>query len=395
MAQYIEPNLAMAMQYSNQQGMNPSNRYSSGVLGLKHGGRPGYKHGAGIGGGRFKGHALPGGRTGYAWYDDIIETVTSPLKPLKKVVKKLIPKELAGIMQIGAPIMAGSGHPWAAAMMSAAGQYKQRGKINPLQLAMSTAPGWTNQGVANLASKIPGVDKANVLKWLNTDAPETGNFLRSLLGKSDLGQDIDYSLFDDGILGTEGKFMGGKELLSKGAEKLFMTDGELDKTVVIALGLGGMSYLEAKKQMQLMGKGDLENDYGITEEEWVSTDWTDWAKGTHLEGKAQGGRVGKALGGISNVRPGYLWGSDKGEGLGGEEVEADMRFTGGFMPYGEEPKADDVPARLSKDEFVFTDEAVKGAGQGDVNAGAERLFNIMKQLEQQGSPGGTGIGAIV
>ena len=75
------------------------------------------------------------------------------------------------------------------------------------------------------------------------------------------------------------------------------------------------------------------------------------------------------------------WGSDKGEGLGGEEVEADMRYEGGFMPYGEEPKADDVPARLSKDEFVFTDQAVASAGEGDVELGAERLYNVMKNLE--------------
>jgi hypothetical protein len=55
---------------------------------------------------------------------------------------------------------------------------------------------------------------------------------------------------------------------------------------IIALGLGGMSYVEAKKQMQLMGKGDLETDYGITEEDWEATDWSDWAKGTHLESAA-------------------------------------------------------------------------------------------------------------
>ena len=96
-------------------------------------------------------------------------------------------------------------------------------------------------------------------------------------------------------------------------------------------------------------------------------------------------------------RAGLQWGSDKGEGLGGEEVEADMRYEGGFMPYGEEPKADDVPARLSKDEFVFTDAAVAGAGEGDVNLGAERLYAVMKNLEQGGplsqeSQGETGQG---
>ena len=93
---------------------------------------------------------------------------------------------------------------------------------------------------------------------------------------------------------------------------------------------------------------------------------------------------GNAQGGLPNTRTGLQWGSDKGEGLGGEEVEADMRYDGGFMPYGEEPKADDVPARLSKDEFVFTDEAVAGAGDGDINVGAERLYNVMKNLEQGG-----------
>ena len=99
---------------------------------------------------------------------------------------------------------------------------------------------------------------------------------------------------------------------------------------------------------------------------------------------ATGGRVKYASGGINNTRTGLQWGSDKGEGLGGEEVEADMRYEGGFMPYGEEPKADDVPARLSKDEFVFTDQAVAGAGDGDIDLGAERLYNVMKSLEGGG-----------
>ena len=113
------------------------------------------------------------------------------------------------------------------------------------------------------------------------------------------------------------------------------------------------------------------------EERWEPTPATQF-------NAARGGRARYANGGINNTRTGLQWGSDKGEGLGGEEVEADMRYDGGFMPYGEEPKADDVPARLSKDEFVFTDEAVAGAGDGDINVGAERLYNVMKNLEQGG-----------
>ena len=46
--------------------------------------------------------------------------------------------------------------------------------------------------------------------------------------------------------------------------------------------------------------------------------------------------------------------------LGG--MEKDYR-EGGFVPLGAEERADDVPARLSKNEFVFTADAVRNAGQ--------------------------------
>ena len=73
--------------------------------------------------------------------------------------------------------------------------------------------------------------------------------------------------------------------------------------------------------------------------------------------------------------------------LGG--MEKDYREEGGFVPIGEYEKKDDVPARLSVNEFVFTADAVRGAGDGDIDKGAERLQGIMKQLEQQGKPEGT------
>ena len=68
--------------------------------------------------------------------------------------------------------------------------------------------------------------------------------------------------------------------------------------------------------------------------------------------------------------------------LGG--MEKDYRNDGGFVPLGGEEKADDVPARLSKNEFVFTADAVRGAGGGDIDKGAEIMENIMKNLEQGG-----------
>ena len=85
-------------------------------------------------------------------------------------------------------------------------------------------------------------------------------------------------------------------------------------------------------------------------------------------GLAQGGRVGADEGGLMS--------------LGG--MEKDYRQEGGFVPLGKEEKADDVPARLSKNEFVFTADAVKAAGGGDIDAGADVMQNMMNNLEEGG-----------
>jgi hypothetical protein len=82
---------------------------------------------------------------------------------------------------------------------------------------------------------------------------------------------------------------------------------------------------------------------------------------------ADGGRVPMQDGGIMD--------------LGG--LEKDYR-EGGFVPLGEEERADDVPARLSKNEFVFTADAVRAAGGGDIDKGAEVMQNMMDNLEAGG-----------
>jgi hypothetical protein len=86
---------------------------------------------------------------------------------------------------------------------------------------------------------------------------------------------------------------------------------------------------------------------------------------------AQGGRIGAQKGGIMPLL-----------NLGG--MEKDYRQDGGFVPIGRKEKADDVPARLSKNEFVFTADAVRAAGGGDIDQGAQRMYNVMKNLEAGG-----------
>ena len=68
--------------------------------------------------------------------------------------------------------------------------------------------------------------------------------------------------------------------------------------------------------------------------------------------------------------------------LGG--LEKDYRQEGGFVPIGGQEKADDVPARLSKNEFVFTADAVRSAGGGDIDEGAAVMENLMNHLEAGG-----------
>jgi len=61
-------------------------------------------------------------------------------------------------------------------------------------------------------------------------------------------------------------------------------------------------------------------------------------------------------------------------------MEMDYR-QGGFIPIGSEERADDVKARVSKNEFVMTADAVRAAGGGNINEGAKKMYEIMNNLE--------------
>ena len=99
---------------------------------------------------------------------------------------------------------------------------------------------------------------------------------------------------------------------------------------------------------------------------------------------AEGGRVGRAFGSDKLV--------EQASGIEGIPInmnskgvkELDMRETGGFIPpVGVKEKADDIPAMLSNNEFVFTADAVRAAGGGSVNKGAQRMYDLMKGLESK------------
>ena len=89
---------------------------------------------------------------------------------------------------------------------------------------------------------------------------------------------------------------------------------------------------------------------------------------------AKGGRIKYALGtGLPGI-PGVPQMAEDG-------LEYDMSEHGGFQPLGAKEGKDDVKANLAKNEFVFTADAVRGAGGGDIELGAQKMYDTMKKLE--------------
>ena len=86
-------------------------------------------------------------------------------------------------------------------------------------------------------------------------------------------------------------------------------------------------------------------------------------------------KVKKAKGGMMSIPTGNMRKNSAGV------MERDYRDKGGFVPVGIKEKADDVPAMLSKNEFVMTADAVRGAGGGSIDKGAQKMYNTMKRLE--------------
>jgi hypothetical protein len=141
----------------------------------------------------------------------------------------------------------------------------------------------------------------------------------------------------------------------------FMTD-PANKLIVQALGgtaAAIIQWMENKKNKEdLYEKGDFaySPEYS-TEMRTVNPDVSMSA----LQGEKNGGIIRLANGG----EPTH---------------EMDYR-PGGFIPVGARERADDVPARLSKNEFVMTADAVRAAGGGSVDVGAQRMYDLMNRLE--------------
>ena len=175
----------------------------------------------------------------------------------------------------------------------------------------------------------------------------------------DNGGDVDFGGIKEAIKGV------AQNNMEEGVTQMYVSDS----AGVIPLK-GGDAVTGRTMEMMAMGaiepygKNDFRDPDGYERFIDIFTKEQDKNKELNEEGMKKGGLASYKDGGIMN--------------LGGKEM--DMR-TGGFIPIGAKERADDVPARLSKNEFVMTADAVRAAGGGSVNKGAKRMYDLMHNLE--------------
>ena len=163
---------------------------------------------------------------------------------------------------------------------------------------------------------------------------------------------------------------------------------EIEEFVRINSAIGGRVGLESgtpKKGLRSLSKEEMDKlimqmpfkkRKEIYKRDGVEFDKPLGPKGTFNTGNPPK-RYEVALGGIPGMPMGQMRMNKAGT------IERDYRETGGFVPVGIKEKADDVPAMLSKNEFVMTADAVRGIGDGNIEKGAQRLYDQMKQAEKR------------
>jgi len=339
---------------------------------------------------------------------------------LKKAVRKIIPNEIAEAASVAAPFVAPF-NPAVAAAMAGLGSFDQTGRIgSSVRAGLGTYIGGQalrGIGGAGFQTGFGGTPGGGIGSYFTspftgqaTFGPERGSFFRgegSILGdlptdagteaasqvaegtfntgtiqNPDGSTDIFYREGDPRIgsklpgassagagagTGTETagrfKFFENFKKAEGIGEKLkvvneFMTDPK-NKFIVSALGgtaSAVLQYLEnkaaEKQKMDFPLYKDIPSDF-----------YTLRYKNNPRDTAAQGGIIGLADGGEP-------------------AMEMDYRG-GGFIPVGAKERADDVPARLSKNEFVMTADAVRAAGGGSVDVGAQKMYDLMNKLEAQ------------
>ena len=303
---------------------------------------------------------------------------------VKKTIRKLIPNELADIAVKAAPFVAPF-NPGAAALMRGVGRFDQRGSISDA-LKQGAATFAFGKGVGKLGGAQTGEGFFGGQKFsmegfregpIGSMFPKTTTTDVTTLPKpKPVVPDK-----ETGIIRSISEATLGKVPLVK----------QLPKSVMDQLVVGGITsgasalYSYFKGDFRPQEEGETMEEYLAARKESVGKQMRtfmdnyyrfdpEYSAMSDAERDAFVARYNMKKGGIMNVPV-----RTNSEGV----KELDYRKTGGFVPIGVKEKADDVPAMLSKNEFVFTADAVRGAGDGSIKKGAQRMYDTMKKLESR------------
>jgi len=343
--------------------------------------------------------------------DKFLDFGTDTFKKTGRAVRKLTPRELrpalpflsaaVPFMLPGSFAMMGMNPAFSRGIMSALANATSQealdpeGDINYLSAGLAGLTGALGaEGVAQGARSgiqtnpelaMQGADAGEFIA-AGKDLPSNVGFLQGAenIGREGIAQAAD---FVSGAGDTFSKFGSDPGALFEVGKKGARFPGlkELGGALAIpaAQGSGDLAYAFASKAMRDFEAAELEElrQAGLSETEMMlarrnaiteaMTDalFSDEDINATLE---ELGLLDFAQGGIASLKDGGML------DFGGREM--DLRG-GGFVPMGKKERADDVPARLSKNEFVMTADAVRAAGGGSVNKGAQRMYDIMNRLE--------------
>ena len=298
-------------------------------------------------------------------------------RPISRVLDKIVPNEIKPALPFLAAAAPFFG-PTSGIMGTGIKRLLAGGGLNlAAQLAQEGSEGDFNPLSFGIAALTAGATDPGASSYLQSLKSPTGDFAPARTGLQkftdsalDLGikgvdklQGLQAAVADKGILSLEGAKLASIPATQGTIDLAFAEQNRLNKQQIIDDALGGLGEGASDADRALAIRLAMQQ-YGFSEDEIEET--------ITSAGYKDGGIIGLQVEMIEGKKDGGLM------DLGGKEM--DLRG-GGFVPIGKKEKADDVPARLSKNEFVMTADAVRAAGGGSVNKGAKRMYDLMDRLE--------------
>ena len=304
-------------------------------------------------------------------------------KVANKVADKIVPKEIAPLLPIAAAFVPGMLPASAGALarfgipqaLAALGSAKTTGEINPISQGLAALASFASMPKSLTPAESAYLEQVRPEEFLTQGGAgavkpnEMGiDFAKALESTGDIiPKDFDMSSLDlsfgDKLKTMVGEAGGGlKDLYQAGGLKGALTAGAIGGGAALSdVAINELQKMQAEQEAAMLADQELREQYGQGVQDLASL------YGSFINFPLAG--INMAEGGIASVAPGMPKG-----------MQVDGR-NGTFIPMGVKEKADDVPAMLSKNEFVMTADAVRGMGGGDIEMGAQRMYDLMNNLE--------------